>query len=56
MKGLSVVAAGFKPAATDKMLTINPDFCPVFFYIFSDGTDFAYIEEDILCLFDCSFF
>lgn len=53
MKILSV-EAGFKPAPTiDRSL---PRTFVRFFLYFSDGTDFAYIGGDILCLFDCSFF
>ena len=44
-----------KELLADQNVSIaNPDFCPVFLY-FYDGTDFAYIGRDILCLFECYF-
>ena len=35
-------------------MVAKPGFCPVFLDFYA-GTDFAYIGEDIMCLFECYF-
>ena len=44
---------GFVCRLVEADLSVGAGFKPAHFY---DGTDFAYIGGDILCLFDCSFF